>query len=280
MFYHWIIFIFVFVMTTVCSFSQDVIHGTYSYTYGDQESLVEARQTCKDLALREAIESYSIFVESATDVENFQVKEDIIQTIAVAYLQDVNVIEQTEEGRTITMTVEATVLSDEVQALVEQRTVAEEEENQPADSVAVFESRLFNLFSEYEKKMKLAEGAYERKEYDSALKQMEELQRLLEQNRPDESSPFLWIMYQAFLTRSVLLNTLYRVEYWESQNNRLRAAVSMRIVKQKTQELEKYINDLRKIARLTDKQKVIQNACVTRCLSTLSWANKKISQYD
>ncbi|MCJ7813347.1 hypothetical protein MUP95_08550, partial [bacterium] len=243
-------------------------------------SLVEARQTCKDLALREAIESYSIFVESTTAVENFQVSEDIIQTIAAAYLQNVNVIEQIEEGRTITMTIEATVLSDEVQALVEQRMMAEEEENPPADSVADLESRLFNLFSEYEKKMRVAKSAYERKEYDSALQQIEELQRILEQVRPDESNPILWAMYQTLLTRSVLIYTLYRVEYWESQNNRLRAAANMRIVQQKAQELEKYVNDLRKIARLTDKQKVIQNACVMRCLSTLSSANKKISQYN
>jgi hypothetical protein len=54
--------IFIFLLFVSAAFAQDKIRGTYSYTYGDSESLVEAKQTCKDLALREAIESYYVFV--------------------------------------------------------------------------------------------------------------------------------------------------------------------------------------------------------------------------
>jgi hypothetical protein len=75
------------------SFAQDKIQGSYTYTYGDKESLVEARQSCKDLAVRDAIESYYVFVQSSTGVENFQTKEDIIQSIAAGYLKDLRIVE-------------------------------------------------------------------------------------------------------------------------------------------------------------------------------------------
>ena len=38
----------------ICSttlFGEDTIQGMYSYTYGDSESLVQAKQTCKNLGL-------------------------------------------------------------------------------------------------------------------------------------------------------------------------------------------------------------------------------------
>ena len=274
----WICVVFLLIATVISA--QDVIWSTYSYTYGDSESLVEARETCRNLALREAIESYSVYVESSTEVENFQVSEDIIQTLAAGYLKDVNIIEQTEEGRTITMTVEATVQSDEVEALIVERSMAEEEVDSFDEADDDPESRLFFLLSEYETRMKSVEETFEQKKYDEALGQMQALQELLEQIHPDESSPVLWTIYQAYVTRSDIVYTLYRIALQEFQNNRVRVRVNIRILQEKARELEGYLEHLREISDLTARQKVIQYAVITRCQRVLSWVNRKIDQYN
>lgn len=277
MFLRRMMLIFIFIAANVIA--QDVIQGTYSYTYGDNESLIEARQTCKDLALREAIESYSVYVESSTEVDNFQISEDIIQTISAGYLKDVKIIEQTEEGRTITMTVEATVQSDEVEAMIAERSTTEEEVDSSDEVEADLESRLFSLLTEYEKGMVSVEDAFQQKRYGEALNQMQELQALLEKIQPDESNPVLWTIYQAYVTRSEIIYALYRVALQEFQNNRIRARINIRIVEEKSRELEGYLKDLREISGLTAKQKVIQYALITRCQRVLSWANIKIAEY-
>ena len=38
------------------------ISGEYSYTYGDNESIVEAKNICYSMAVRNAIESYKSFL--------------------------------------------------------------------------------------------------------------------------------------------------------------------------------------------------------------------------
>ena len=46
------------------------------------------------MALRNAVESYNIFVSSMTNVHNFQLRNDIIQTLSSGYLEDLTVVEE------------------------------------------------------------------------------------------------------------------------------------------------------------------------------------------
>jgi hypothetical protein len=91
------------------SFADEIITGHYCYTYGDNESLKEARETTRMLAIRNAIESYRAFITSASTVGNFQLTNDLIQIISSGYLKDLRTIEHKEEGRTICETIQATV---------------------------------------------------------------------------------------------------------------------------------------------------------------------------
>ncbi len=237
------------------SFCQDTIRGTYSYTYGDKESLVEARQTCKDLAIREAIESYYIFVESSTNVENFQTKEDIIQSIAAGYLKDIRVVEQTEEGRTITMAVEATVMPEEVKQLVEKLVRSKEDEPILAgeDSSHVQEtsvdkaSSFLVALSEYEKRMNSAEALWGEKKFDGALDRMEKMQQFLDRYKPNQENHYQWLMYQSIRARSSLQQDLLRVEYFESQGKRIRARANMNLVLRRVDELRSHLTKLEQL---------------------------------
>jgi hypothetical protein len=58
----------------------DKIQGSACYSYGDNESLVQAEQMTKTLAIRNAIESYSTFIESTTQITDFQLSNDLINT--------------------------------------------------------------------------------------------------------------------------------------------------------------------------------------------------------
>lgn len=75
--------------------------GEYTYTYGDNESLLEAKSLCYTMAIRNAIESLTVFVQSTSTVNNYQLKNDLIQTIASGYIDNLNVDAETINGRRI-----------------------------------------------------------------------------------------------------------------------------------------------------------------------------------
>lgn len=104
--------------------------GEESYTYGDKESLIEAKEIARNLAIRRAIESYQVFVDSTSTISDFRVVSDLVQTIAAGHLHDLKVVEQTEQGRTIHVKVRAYIVPSEV------KTVLDKELNRPPAKLA------------------------------------------------------------------------------------------------------------------------------------------------
>jgi len=84
-------------------FGQDrtLITGEYTYRYGDDQSLLEAKSFCYNLALRNALESYQIFVASTSELQNYQLRNDLIQTMASGYLEELKVVEETIKANSI-----------------------------------------------------------------------------------------------------------------------------------------------------------------------------------
>lgn len=75
--------------------------GEYEYTYGDAESVMSAKQRCENLAIRAAIEQCALFVSSTTNIENYELKDDLVNTLAAALVKQKKVLEQRVEGRTL-----------------------------------------------------------------------------------------------------------------------------------------------------------------------------------
>jgi hypothetical protein len=94
----------------------EFVKGSYCYTYGDKESLKEAREITRTLAIREAIESSWVHLVSASKVENLQLTKDLVQLISSGNLRNIQVIEHTEKDRTI---------CDKVQAYVNEKEIVE-----------------------------------------------------------------------------------------------------------------------------------------------------------
>lgn len=268
--------------------AQDTIQGSYSYTYGDLESLVEARQTCKDLALRAAIESYYIFVESSTEVENFQLKDDLVRSMSAGYAKDVKIIEQTEEGRTITISLEATVNSDEVKALVDEmisaqrmsttettddvtpETTVENEENDGISNAFII------ALTKYEKEIRTAEKEWEAKKYNRALAALLRVKPLLNKAKPSQDKVFQWNIYQALSTRTEVMTDLVRIDQQASQGKTRRARLAMLPMAKKADTLRDQIKTLSAMESLTTKQHQWRSAVLGRCQSTIELAAKKV----
>ena len=93
--------------------------GEYHYTYGDGESLVEARRVACRMAVRSAIESYQMFVESTSTVKDDDLIEDLIETISSGYLEDAQIMEQAEVGRTVHCRVKAFVVPEVLKVVMD-----------------------------------------------------------------------------------------------------------------------------------------------------------------
>lgn len=271
-----------FILGISAVLAQDTIQGSYSYTYGDKESLIEARQTCKDLALREAIESYSIFVQSSTDVKNFQTKEDIVQSIALGILHDVRVITQKEEGKTITMTVEATVIPEEVRQMVETFLLSgkEEKDRTLADSLGGEKSSPFAVaISQYERRLRLADTLWEQKNYNEATTQIQKLYDFIGRYRPSTDRPYQSLIYRITRAHTLLLIRLLKVEYLEAQGMKPRARANMRTLNKSASELSTLLEELKNRTTISNTQKTILKPLVSRCTMTLGQAKQKIASY-
>jgi hypothetical protein len=97
------------------------IHADYCYQYGDSESLMVAKEISYAMALRKAIEQYKTFVASTSTVEDFQLKEDLVQTIASGYVEDIQIVKQDVRGRTVCTELIGYVDPDAVESLVSRR---------------------------------------------------------------------------------------------------------------------------------------------------------------
>ena len=99
--------------------ADEVIKGSYCYTYGDNESLREARDITRSLAIRNAIESFGVYVVSTMTVKDFVLTDDLVNTISTGYLKDIQVLEHTEKGRTICDTIQGRISPDDVKAIID-----------------------------------------------------------------------------------------------------------------------------------------------------------------
>ncbi|MBN2416542.1 hypothetical protein JXO52_11910 [bacterium] len=255
--------------------AQDTITGTYSYTYGDSESLVEARQTCKDLALREAIESYSVFVQSSTDVENYQLKSDIITTISGGNLKNVTVIDQKEEGRKITMTVSAEVDPEEIKALIEQARASfgKAAETTVADTAGADEGD--SPFLEALEKHKLDLGDTSGGSVDP-----DRLLELFRTYKPSEKNTFQWLVYQSLLKRMEIVKGLRTLKELETGNKPVRARAQMRRVDAMALELFRLVRQIQNSELQKTRLKVLRARWVSQCRELLQTVKTKSDHYS
>lgn len=95
------------------------VEGEYKYTYGDRESLVEAKNVACTIAAQKAVESYQVFIEATSAVQDYKLRDDLIRTISSGYLQDLRILEQSEQGRTLFCKVRGYLLPSVINKVIE-----------------------------------------------------------------------------------------------------------------------------------------------------------------
>ncbi len=106
--------------------AMEAVQGDACYQYGDRESFLEAKNMALSLAKQKAVESHRVFVESSSTVQNYQLAEDVVQSLSRASLRNMTLLKETHEGRTVCVTIAAQLDPAEVTALIAQRANAKE----------------------------------------------------------------------------------------------------------------------------------------------------------
>jgi hypothetical protein len=114
------VLLFSMILPSTFGFAEDIIRGYSCYTYGDKESLLQAREITRSLAIRNAIESYRVFITSTATVKNFQLTNDFIRLISAGFLKDLRIIEHKEEGRTICEKIQCVVSRQEIENILKE----------------------------------------------------------------------------------------------------------------------------------------------------------------
>lgn len=117
------------------SFAEEKVRiaGEYSYTYGDNETLTEAKNISFGMAVRNAIESYKTFIVATSTVSDHALIKDLIQTISSGYIENLKIVEQRISGRNVYTSVQGYIVPAVVDSLLEREVKKHKQEPEAVD---------------------------------------------------------------------------------------------------------------------------------------------------
>ncbi len=98
------------------------VRGLGCYTFGDDTNPKQAKELAMAEARRAAVESHQVYVQSATQVKNFQLENDVTQSASAGVLQDVRIESKEEKGREICITITAKFSPAKLEELIQQKS--------------------------------------------------------------------------------------------------------------------------------------------------------------
>ena len=104
----------------------ETVRGQGCYAFGDDQTPAEAKKAAMALARQQAVESHRVYVQSAATVKNFQVEDDLVQSVSAAMLQDVQVEKTEKKDQEVCIWITAKVSPVKLEALIQQKTKAKE----------------------------------------------------------------------------------------------------------------------------------------------------------
>lgn len=106
-------------LQTVCFADQaETITGSYCYTYSDDESLIEAREKAKYLAIQDAVQSHRVYIESFASVNLGVLEKDYIYSIANGLVKNVKTVSREENNRRVCIKIQGTIIPSEVKNII------------------------------------------------------------------------------------------------------------------------------------------------------------------
>jgi hypothetical protein len=76
------------------SFALMRVDSCYEYNFSDKESVYEAKQICLNMAMRKAIESNIVFIQSSSLITDYKLREDFISSNTAGFLKNMKVVKE------------------------------------------------------------------------------------------------------------------------------------------------------------------------------------------
>ncbi len=106
------------------------VKGLGCYTYGDDETPSKAKEKALARARERAVSSYRVWVESSSEVQDFQLKKDSIHSISAGMLEQIQVEDIKKNGQEICVRITGmlapTSVKEEVDRRKKQKVIKEE----------------------------------------------------------------------------------------------------------------------------------------------------------
>lgn len=96
------------------------VSGEACYTYGDNESPIMGEEAALNLAKQKAVESYKVFVQSRSLVENMITTKHLVSTLAAGSLYNLDIKKVSKEGREVCVEITAAVDPEEIEKAIEE----------------------------------------------------------------------------------------------------------------------------------------------------------------
>jgi hypothetical protein len=97
------------------------VEGEGCYRYSDDEPPAIAKKKAMAIAREQAVSNYRVWVESSTKVKNFELKEDLIQTISGGMLYHIQIQNEIRKNQEICMSIRAELDPKEIDQKISQR---------------------------------------------------------------------------------------------------------------------------------------------------------------
>lgn len=92
--------------------------GVYRYAYQEPVSLAEAKKIACTEAIRLSVDSSRFFIDATSSVMDSQMVQDMAQKLITSSLKDVQVIEQSDKGRTVYCKVKGVLDLEDAKAVI------------------------------------------------------------------------------------------------------------------------------------------------------------------
>ena len=155
--FHAIILLTALILPTVAFAEIQTFTATHTYILGDHDSKDDARQRCLLEAKRKILEQAGVYIESASEVKNFDLTKDKITSFAAAVMQvkDTKEAVSFQQGH-MTLTLKLTAQVDLVE--VRKQLAARQLDAGVRDTVAAQQERLKRLEAQLEAMMQRQQG--------------------------------------------------------------------------------------------------------------------------
>lgn len=176
-------FIFPFFFVPIAYPASETIYASYKYTMGDNDTKNDAKRICFIEAKRLAIEKAGTYIESTTEIKNFQLTRDEIRTFAGAIVKVDIASEEIKfvgESQVILMTVKAGVDIDSFRERVKQIKADRDLESkikEQQSKIAAMENKIKDFQKQLTTK-DLDEVVKARRERKEAFERIDELEKI------------------------------------------------------------------------------------------------------